>query len=448
MNNNVSNNIIVCSHNKSGTNLVQKLVKHISGTSGKAQSLNSLKEEILDLAGIKTSTSEIQLSGISASRNHKLCVHINHLENGCVIHQDRLELDEKLLYRILSYKRINITSHINPAAVYNSPPADRIKYKIFVSRDFRDVFNSKTKFVNHFAKTKTVMEILQSYEAFKQFNYLNIMHFHSYLNSWSSYVESYLEHKDDMFLLKYEDLINHPVLTMRKLADYLNAEVNDEYLESLVTQYFNKELQTSLMSKLKYFRNFSKSSKRKGEWRNYFNSYMIEQTKQKAGDLLIKLGYEKDNSWGKAEIISDQQEQFRIRLDRSCVNYCSNFKFGHYQAEAYLESLDNILLNNNVVIYGAGSYSINLIKRLKNKKSIAFAVDNDTDKHGSKIENVSVVCPESAVTKFLEYDLILVAVHPRNRSGIFDQMKKMGVPMYKIKSVYNKSFDQLTHVSK
>lgn len=94
------------------------------------------------------------------------------------------------------------------------------------------------------------------------------------------------------FCLRYEDLINNDPdqvkSTLLSILNYLEiaaGRVSESAVDELVsTGLDNKKSPTFRLGK-------------KGSWRHEYNREHVETFKQVAGDLLIKLGYEKNNDW-------------------------------------------------------------------------------------------------------------------------------------------------------
>ena len=70
---------------------------------------------------------------------------------------------------------------------------------------------------------------------------------------------------------------------LRKIANKLELDISDSYLEEVYFKYFGQNEA--------FFRG------KVGSWKDYFNETHKLATKKAIGDLLIKLGYEKDYDW-------------------------------------------------------------------------------------------------------------------------------------------------------
>lgn len=95
--------------------------------------------------------------------------------------------------------------------------------------------------------------------------------------------------------VRYEDLLERPEEEMARLFRFLGASDN----ENLVRRCVNRN-RFENRSKRQSGDEDSSAFLRKGvagDWRNVFNERDREIFKEYAGDLLIELGYEKDNNW-------------------------------------------------------------------------------------------------------------------------------------------------------
>lgn len=100
------------------------------------------------------------------------------------------------------------------------------------------------------------------------------------LNSWSLPV-------------KYEDLIgddDQKVRTIYEIADYIGMELTPEKLQYVLDNMYKKDQDITQDGKV-----FTRASS--GNWRVFFKPEHKKIFKKKLGDLLIKLGYEKNSHW-------------------------------------------------------------------------------------------------------------------------------------------------------
>jgi hypothetical protein len=104
----------------------------------------------------------------------------------------------------------------------------------------------------------------------------------------------YLGWLDQPSVLKihFEDLVNDRAHSLNLILDHLLTRIGATALQ---------RPRTSILASLEASINPSRSptfrSGRTGEWRKYFNDEHKKIFKDVAGELLVKLGYEKDNNW-------------------------------------------------------------------------------------------------------------------------------------------------------
>ncbi len=102
--------------------------------------------------------------------------------------------------------------------------------------------------------------------------------------------------RSGVLIVRYEDLIglegggsrNKQEAAIRAVANYINAPLTEEKINKIADNLFG--LKNS--SKKNTFRKGTTS-----QWKNYFTPQHKEIFKVKYGQMLIDLGYEKDNNW-------------------------------------------------------------------------------------------------------------------------------------------------------
>jgi len=115
--------------------------------------------------------------------------------------------------------------------------------------------------------------------------------------------QTWLDKRLNIVCVRYEELLAEPVKEFRRVVDYLEIQMSDALIESIVARnQFER-----LASGKKFWKETRKQGQadpnshfRKGitgDWQNYFNEAHKEKFKQLAGDKLIELGYEQDMNW-------------------------------------------------------------------------------------------------------------------------------------------------------
>ena len=94
---------------------------------------------------------------------------------------------------------------------------------------------------------------------------------------------------DEVLSLHFEDLINDRTAALNRIIDHFLARVPLQAPRQLILD--------SLESSINPQRSPTFRSGKTGEWKKYFTKENKHRFKNVAGDLLVKLGYEKDNDW-------------------------------------------------------------------------------------------------------------------------------------------------------
>jgi hypothetical protein len=101
----------------------------------------------------------------------------------------------------------------------------------------------------------------------------------------------YLGWLDQASVLKihFEELINDRAAALNRIIDHFLARVP--------LQTSRQSILESLESSIDPSRSPTFRSGKTGEWKKYFTKENKHRFKNVAGDLLVKLGYEKNNDW-------------------------------------------------------------------------------------------------------------------------------------------------------
>jgi len=93
----------------------------------------------------------------------------------------------------------------------------------------------------------------------------------------------------EVLTIHFEDLIHHREQTLTSIMDHLLSRVTLPATRQLILN----SLETSINPK----KSPTFRSGKTGEWKKHFTDEHKKIFKEVAGDLLVKLGYEKDNNW-------------------------------------------------------------------------------------------------------------------------------------------------------
>jgi len=94
---------------------------------------------------------------------------------------------------------------------------------------------------------------------------------------------------DEILAIHYEDLINNQILALTHIVDHFLARVPLPSTRQLILEFLASAINPA---KSPTFR-----SGKTGAWKKHFSADHKKIFKDAAGDLLIRLGYEKNNDW-------------------------------------------------------------------------------------------------------------------------------------------------------
>jgi len=163
-----------------------------------------------------------------------------------------------------------------PEAVARVCTPNFIPYFIF--RDPRDVVVSHVFYV-------TEMESRHVHHAYYQS--LPDFEFPNIADRFALYLD-WLNHSE-VLTIHFEDLINDRAVTLTRIMDH--------YLARAALHSPRQLILDSLESSINPSRSPTFRSGKTGEWKKHFTEEHKKIFKDVAGDLLIRLGYEKDNDW-------------------------------------------------------------------------------------------------------------------------------------------------------
>ncbi len=177
---------------------------------------------------------------------------------------------------------------------------------IYIVRDPRDVAISAYHYFGNPPKYPIVNRILQKFKMGRLYN-----HYHKFFHgqkpttivnalvdgiqekawinvSWNNHVQSYLD--ADIFYVKYEDLLEEPVIQVKRILEYLDIEKDHQKIGTAVkNQSFEvrkKEFEKTDKQKAAFLR-----KGRSGQWKKGLDRKKIQLIEQKCGDTMKRLGY-------------------------------------------------------------------------------------------------------------------------------------------------------------
>lgn len=127
----------------------------------------------------------------------------------------------------------------------------------------------------------------------------NIEYYSKWLDGW---IDRSMEDPSNHLIIKYEDMHNNLETILKKIFDFYEFKIDKNEINSLIFHHmnnhnrdFNDDLKHNLNKKGRRKSTFRKGKKR--EWELFFKDDEKSILKQYLTDVLIKSGYEKDDSW-------------------------------------------------------------------------------------------------------------------------------------------------------
>jgi hypothetical protein len=164
----------------------------------------------------------------------------------------------------------------------------------FIFRDPRDVVVSHVFYVTEMETRHVHHKYYQTLPDFNARLHVSIlgrsdipMEFPDIASRFTPYL-NWLE-RDEVLTLHFEDLINDRAATLTRIMDHLLVRATLQTTRQLILD--------SLESSINPSRSPTFRSGKTGEWKKHFTDEHKKIFKDVAGDLLVKLGYEKDNDW-------------------------------------------------------------------------------------------------------------------------------------------------------
>lgn len=179
-----------------------------------------------------------------------------------------------------------------PEAVARVTSSRFIPYFIF--RDPRDVVVSHVFYVTEMETRHVHHTYYQSLPDFDSRLTVSILGRPDLNIEFSNIAERFAPYMDwlsqpEVLTIHFEDLIHDRAATLTRILDHFLARVPLQSPRQLILD--------SLESSINPSRSPTFRSGKTGEWKKHFTEEHKKIFKQVAGDLLIRLGYEKDNDW-------------------------------------------------------------------------------------------------------------------------------------------------------
>ena len=164
----------------------------------------------------------------------------------------------------------------------------------FIFRDPRDVVVSHVFYVTDMEARHVHHEYYQSLPDFNARLHVSItgrqdtnIEFPNIADRFAPYLD-WLYH-DEVLSIHFEDLINNRLAAFNRIIDH--------FLAHIPLRIQRQGILDSLEASINPKRSPTFRSGKTGEWRKYFTEEHKKVFKDAAGDLLVRLGYEKDDHW-------------------------------------------------------------------------------------------------------------------------------------------------------
>lgn len=183
--------------------------------------------------------------------------------------------------------KMSLRSIFKSHSIYNQ----KFRKVIYIVRDGRDVYSSYYHYLKpNMPKDMTFKNFLVD-EKYK-------------LGFWSDHVTSWLNEWDEenFILVKYEDLLSNSENELKNVLNFLNEEYDDDIISNACKASSFKSMRQIESEEGRPNQNNDKVDKfvRKGEagyWDELFDDEAKEIFKNREGQVLVELGYEKNNQW-------------------------------------------------------------------------------------------------------------------------------------------------------
>jgi len=151
---------------------------------------------------------------------------------------------------------------------------------IYLVRDGRDVINSAIHYVTSdtYLKLRPENKIISPEKLYSDSSY-----FKHVTLQWTNHVRSYLNNREKLLLIKYEELIKNKKTVIKNILNYIGIDLNDSIIEDII-------IDTSFNSMSKEAPKHLRKG-HKNDWKNFFTKEHIDIFNAVAKNELIELGY-------------------------------------------------------------------------------------------------------------------------------------------------------------
>lgn len=127
---------------------------------------------------------------------------------------------------------------------------------------------------------------------------MDVINYYTFwISGWFNYLEA---NQDKCYLMRFEDMKKDLFLEYKNFLSYYNISFSDSFINQMLERQKTRHVDQKNLSKNLNLPGRLQTTFRKGisgEWKNLFSKSHKDIFKDITGDLLIKLGYEKDLGW-------------------------------------------------------------------------------------------------------------------------------------------------------
>jgi len=116
--------------------------------------------------------------------------------------------------------------------------------------------------------------------------------------TWRQHVESWYdpEHRPHVAYLSYEQLLDRPHETLKRAVEHLSGATVADWRVDMAVEKYSMARQTGRKPGEEDATSFIRKGVA-GDWKNHFDREAAQIFRDRAGDTLIRLGYEPDGTW-------------------------------------------------------------------------------------------------------------------------------------------------------
>jgi len=173
-----------------------------------------------------------------------------------------------------------IKSHELPGSPLHNFPAE----VIHLIRDGRDVAVSKYFYEKDFCVENRITSGFElTWDAFME----------KTSSEWALFVTAWLA--EDALIVHYEDLLRDAAAEVKRIISSLKLSVAEHMIHAAVQNNTKEAMRRTFENTFRHNTFVRKGVQ--GDWKNHFDQRHKVAVKRLAGDVLVALGYEKDNNW-------------------------------------------------------------------------------------------------------------------------------------------------------